>query len=91
MSASRLELICDVLKEFTPKSDEEIVADLKEYFEQEVDPNDTSLKSVKKTISKIYQAYDYDAIASELLNKTGVIYSITDIKKLMAMLKLIPL
>lgn len=90
MSASRLELICDVLKEFTPKSDEEIVADLKEYFEQEVDPNETSLKSVKKTISKITQAYDYDAIASELLNKTGVIYSTADVKKLMMMLKIIP-
>lgn len=81
-------MLADILREFTPKSEEDTIGELKEYFES-IDSSDTTLKEVKKNITKICQPFDYDAIVSEILNKTGIIYSNADIKKLISLLKIL--
>lgn len=85
MSKLTADLI-EFLQHQQPKTEEEIVVEIKEFVENE----EFTLKELKKKISELSKPYDYSNLCEEILKKFGVVYKVPDIKKLLSIVELIP-
>lgn len=79
--------IIEFLKTITPKTDEEMIDEIKIYIEE---TENLTIKDLKKKLNEISQPYNFKEITEELLKKFGVIYKIPDIKKLINVVELLP-
>lgn len=78
--------ILKYLKGLKPKTEEDVIEEIKDFVENE----EFTLKELNKKIKQLSVPYDYKEICDEILKKFGVIYKVSDVKKLMTAAELIP-
>lgn len=78
--------IIKYLKNLKPKTEDEIVEEIKDFVEN----NDFTLKELNKMIKQFSVPYDYKEICDDILKQFGVIYKVADVKKLLVASELIP-
>lgn len=78
--------ILKYLKGLKSKTEEDVIEEIKDFVENE----EFTLKELNKKIKQLSVPYDYKKICDEILKKFGVIYKVSDVKKLMIAAELIP-
>lgn len=84
--STNMNKIIDYITNLKPKTENEIIEEIKEFVETE----EFDLKTLKKKIFEFSQPYNYKLICEEILNKFGIVYKPADVKKLTSVVSLIP-
>lgn len=79
--------IIKFLKTVKPKTEDEIIEEIKEFVEE----NETfTLKELNKKIKTLSVPYDYKKLCEDILKQFNVVYKVADVKKLLIAAELIP-